>query len=114
MEQEINQLISTKNTARIVGILFIIGTAAGITSGVLISPILDAPDYLVKISADQNRAITAALLLFIMGAACSSIAIWLYPVLKRYSESLALEAWLFQHNRKVLLLKNLFCSSFYA
>jgi hypothetical protein len=49
MEQEIDQLIS-KNTARIVGILLIIGTAAGISSEVLISPILGAPDYLIKIS----------------------------------------------------------------
>jgi vacuolar-type H+-ATPase subunit I/STV1 len=96
MEQEIDQLISTKNTARIVGILFIIGTAAGISSGVLISPILGAPDYLIKISTDQNRVIMAALLLFIMGAACSSITIWLYPVLKRYSESLALAAVCFR------------------
>lgn len=87
---------SMKNTARIVGVLFIIGTAAGIASAILTGPILGDSDYLIKISADQNPAVAAALLLFIMGAACSGTAIWLYPVLKRYSESLALAAVCFR------------------
>lgn len=80
-----------RKTARIVGILFILGFA-GVLTAVLTKPIMDSPDYLIKISANENRIITGAFFQFIMAAACAGIGISLYPVLKRYSEGLALGA----------------------
>jgi hypothetical protein len=87
-----SEIKSMNNRAKIVGILFIIGTVSGILGALLISPILGATDYLVKFSADQNQVLTCVLLNLIMAVSCGSIAIWLYPVLKKYSESLALGA----------------------
>ena len=49
-------------------------------------------DYLVSVSTNANQVATVALLLFIGGAAAIGIAISLYPVLKKYSEGLALGA----------------------
>lgn len=45
---------TNKKTAIIVGVLYIIGTVAGILSVAFSGSILNDPDYLVKISADQN------------------------------------------------------------
>lgn len=87
-----SEIKSLNNRAKIVGILFIIGTAAGILGQVFISPIFGATDYLVKFSANQNQVLISAIFVIIMAVACASIAIWLYPVLKKYSESLALGA----------------------
>lgn len=53
MEQEIDQLISTKNTARIVGILFMAATVAGIFS---IVPVIDGTDYIVKAFTNETRS----------------------------------------------------------
>jgi len=44
---------SLKKTARIVGILFILGFA-GVVTAALTGPILNAPDYLVKISENEK------------------------------------------------------------
>ena len=52
--------------------------------------ILDDPDYLLKISANENQVIIGALFLFILAAASAGIAISLYPILKKYHEGLAL------------------------
>jgi hypothetical protein len=41
-------------TARIVGVLFIIGTVAGILSVVVTGSILADPEYLMKVSANEN------------------------------------------------------------
>ena len=47
-------------------------------------PILDAPDYLVKISANENQVMMrSALLILIMALACAGIALALYPILKK-------------------------------
>jgi hypothetical protein len=81
---------SYKKTARIVGILFITATVAGILSVVISRPILDAPDYLIKISASENQVIVGGLFELIMAVACAGIAIWLYPVLKKHNQALAL------------------------
>ncbi len=78
-----------KKNARIAGILFIIATAVPILS-FLFTGSLNAPDYLVSISVNVNQVIIGALLLLIMGLAVAGIAIWLYPVLKKQNESLAL------------------------
>lgn len=80
---------SLKKTARIVGILFILGFA-GVLTAVLTKPILDSTDYLIKISANENQILLGAFFQLIMAAACAGIGISLYPVLKKYNEGLAL------------------------
>ena len=72
------------------GVLFIIATLGGLASTALLTPILSAPDYLTRISADENQVLLGALFQFIGAAACPAIAIALYPVLRRHNEGLAL------------------------
>ena len=79
-----------RKNARIVGVLFITATVAGILSVVFLRPILDAPDYFIKVSANENQVIIGALFELIMAVACAGIAIWLYPVLKKHNQALAL------------------------
>lgn len=81
--------MNPRNTARIVGILFIIGTIAGISSFVG-APSLDDPDYLVNISANGNLTIIGALCVLIMGIALAPVPVFLFPILKKVNESLAL------------------------
>jgi hypothetical protein len=76
-------------TARIVGVLFIIGTVAGILSFVGMGP-QGTPDYLVDVSASENQIIMGALLVLIMGVAIAPIPVMMFPILKKYNESLAL------------------------
>ncbi|MGB6369714.1 MAG: DUF4386 domain-containing protein [Atribacterota bacterium] len=78
-----------RKNAIIVGVLFITATVAGILSVVFSGPI-DAPDYLINVSANATQVIIGALLVLIMAFACAGIAIWLYPVLKKHNEALAL------------------------
>ncbi|TSA15742.1 DUF4386 domain-containing protein [bacterium] len=78
---------SNRRAATIAGVLFIIGTVAGILS---IAPAIDAPDYLVKASANANQVIIGAFFQFVIATAYVGIAILLYPILRRYNESLAL------------------------
>jgi Domain of unknown function (DUF4386) len=92
MNLEMRKINSINNRAKIVGMLFIIGTVSGIIGGIIIGPVLGTTDYLAKFSASQNLVLAAAFFELIMAAACASIAIWLYPVLRKYSESLALGA----------------------
>ncbi len=83
--------ISQRKVARIVGVLFILGFT-GVVTAVFTTPVLDSPDYLIKASANANQMTIGALFQFIMAAACAGIGISLYPVLKKYSEGLALGA----------------------
>jgi hypothetical protein len=55
-----------------------------------IQPLLVATDYLTQISANENLMIIALLLVLISALACAGIAIWLYPILKKHHEALAL------------------------
>jgi hypothetical protein len=81
---------SNRKTAIIVGVLFITATVAGILSVVFSGSILDAPDYLIKVSANESQVIIGALFVLIMAFACTGIAIWLYPVIRKHNEALAL------------------------
>ncbi len=79
-----------KTTARTVGVLFIVGTVAGVLSVVFQQPVLDASDYLTEVSLNESRVATGALFELIMGIALVAIPIVIYPVLRRFSERLAL------------------------
>jgi hypothetical protein len=83
---------TNKKTARIVGVLFIVTTGAAIVSGAFLLPILEAPDYLAKVSANENQVMIGALFYFIMAAGGAGIAIPMYPILRKHNESMALGA----------------------
>jgi hypothetical protein len=81
---------SKRMNAVIVGVLFIIGTVTGTIAAIISKPILDAPDYLTNISANQTQIILGAFLVFLMGVACAGIGLALYPIMKIYSTGLAI------------------------
>jgi hypothetical protein len=80
-----------RRTAAVVGVLFIIGTVSGVLM-LPMMPMLNAPDRLTTIATHEGQMIVATLLKFIMGAACAGIGLALYPILKKYSEGLAIGA----------------------
>ncbi|UCC49009.1 MAG: DUF4386 domain-containing protein [Gemmatimonadota bacterium] len=79
-----------RTAARIVGALFIIATVASTVAVLLLQPVIGAPDYLTKASLSENRVATGALFEFINHIAVVGIAVAIYPVLRRFSERLAL------------------------
>ena len=74
-----------------VGVLFIIATVLNVMGKTkFLDPILDAPDFLTKISVNENQVILGGLLVLLSAFACAGIAIGLYPVLKEQNGALAL------------------------
>ena len=78
-----------RKTAVLVGVFFIIGTAAGILSGVLTIPVLEASDTLAAVSANPNQLVLGAILVLVMGFAVAMIPVLLYPILRQYNEVLS-------------------------
>jgi hypothetical protein len=82
-----------RRTAVVAGALFIVATTASLLGRVvLLDPILKGADVLTKIAANQNQVAAGALLGLVAFFTSAGIAIALYPVLRRYSEGLALGA----------------------
>jgi hypothetical protein len=81
---------TSRKTAIIVGVLYIIGTVAGILSLTFTGPIRKAQDHLVYVSANENQAVMGALFVLIMGLALAMIPITLFPILRKHNEILAL------------------------
>lgn len=82
--------------ARTVGILFIIGTVAGISSAVLTTPILDGQNYLTNVVTSESQLILGTSFILIMAFALSMIPVVLFPIFKKYNEALALGAVIFR------------------
>ena len=66
---------TNRMNAILVGVLFIIATVAGTIAASIGNPIVDAPDYLTKISANENTIITDAFLVFLMAISCAGIGL---------------------------------------
>jgi len=84
--------MNPRTTARIVGVLFLIATAAPLLS-VAFVPIIFGPASLANVwllAANENQIRIGALLEFTMAAAVAAIPICMYPILKKYNESMAL------------------------
>lgn len=85
-----------RKTAITVGVLFIIGTVAGIFSGVVTGPVLDDSDYLAKVIANETRIVLGAILVLVMGFALAMIPVTMFPIFRNYNEPLALGAIVFR------------------
>ena len=82
---------ASRGIAVVAGVLWIIATVADLISRVvLVQPILGAPDYLTRISANENQVLLGALFLFVGAVAAPGIALALYPVLRKHDEGLAI------------------------
>jgi hypothetical protein len=80
----------SRRAAVLTGVLFIVGTVAGMVSlAGITNPILEAPNYLTRVSADHGMVTVGAFLELVMGVALVGMALAVYPVLKGFSERLA-------------------------
>jgi len=85
------RLHTNRTIAIVAGVLFIIATVADMVSRVVfLQPILSAPDYLTRISTNEDQVLLGALFLLTGAVAASGIAIALYPVLRKHNEGLAI------------------------
>lgn len=80
---------TNRKTAVIVGVLYIVGTVAGILSLVFTEPILGRPDYLIQVSTNPNQIVIGALFVLTMGLALAMVPVMMFPILKKYNEALA-------------------------
>ena len=81
---------TNRKTATIVGVLFIIGTVAGILSLPVMGGILGAPDVLNLVAANPSQVAFGALLMLVMGLALAMVPAMMFPILKRQNEPLAI------------------------
>ena len=79
-----------KRTARIVGVLFLTAMVTSLLGGIWLESILNAPDYLTTVSANETQVTIGVILELINCAAVVGIAVMLFPILKKHSEALAL------------------------
>jgi hypothetical protein len=85
-----------RKSAIVVGLLFIIGDIAGVVSVLVTGGLLEGPDTLTKIAANQSQLVLGALLVLVMGFALAMVPVVMYPVFKKYNEVLALGCVVFR------------------
>ncbi len=76
-----------KSKTKFAGLLFIVGMVAGIFS---VAPAVDSAKYLTEAAINSNQVIIGAIFQFIMSLAYLGIAILIYPIIKRFGNSLAI------------------------
>jgi hypothetical protein len=79
-----------RKTGIIVGLLFIIATVTAILTIVFLGSTLDPPDYLTAVSANMKQVIISVIFWLILAVSVMGIGVFMYPILKKYNEGLAL------------------------
>lgn len=79
-------MTSSRRSAITAGVLFLVGTAAGVLS---IAGAADGPDYLREVASNETQVIVAALFQLVTAGAYAGVAIALHPVLRRFGPTAA-------------------------
>ena len=87
---------TNRRIAVIVGVLYIMGTVAGVLSVLVTQSILGASDYLTQIAANENQIVTGILFVLAMGFSLAMVPVMLFPVLRKHNEILALGYLIFR------------------
>ncbi len=78
---------SSRKTAVTVGVLYIVATVAGVLTVAPLKSLLDGPDMLAKIAANESQVIMVVFLEFIMAIAVAGVAFMIYPILKQDTDT---------------------------
>ncbi|HYK73116.1 MAG TPA: DUF4386 domain-containing protein [Pseudoneobacillus sp.] len=81
---------SNKKAAKIVGVLFILAAVTAVIGLNFYDPILNGPDYLIKGPEHANQVILGALMELILVVSVVGTATTMFPVLRKYNETIAL------------------------
>ncbi|HQW03225.1 MAG TPA: DUF4386 domain-containing protein [Saprospiraceae bacterium] len=81
---------SNRSNAIAAGILFIIAAVAAMTGRILYGPILADPDYIIKGTAHEAQVLWGAFFETLTAFAVIGTPIALFPVLRKYNQSLAI------------------------
>ncbi|NHZ87340.1 MAG: DUF4386 family protein [Planctomycetia bacterium] len=76
-----------KRKTRIAGFLYISAMITGIFS---VAPSIDSTKYLTEATANSNQVIVASIFQFVMSLTYIGVAILLYPIIKKFGDSLAI------------------------
>ncbi len=79
-----------RKTGIIVGVLFLTATVTGMLGDSLGGSILNAPDYLMNVYPNRTQVVIAVLMSFVLGLAIVGIAVFLFPILRKHNEPIAL------------------------
>jgi hypothetical protein len=92
-----------RQTAIIVGVLFVVATVMLFIGGAFYNPILGSPDYLDNAYPNKTTVIIGILLEFTKIPAIALIPVFLFPILRKHNEVLALGYVGFRFLEAVLL-----------
>ncbi len=87
---------SYRPTAILVGLFFIVGTVAGVLSGVVTNDALTADNVLAAAGADPNALVLGGMLVLVMGLPLAMIPVLMYPLFRHHSRVLAMGAIVFR------------------
>lgn len=79
-----------RTTARVVGVVWLVGFVLAVVGNGVIQSILGAPDYLSKVSANSMQVAIGGLVMLVCAAAEVALGVLMFPVFKRYSERIGL------------------------
>ena len=82
--------IADRRAATTIGVLFVIGTAAGVTGLAIMPSFAAGTDILAQIAAHRTATVVGALLVLVMGFALAAIPAVFYPIGRRFSEVLSM------------------------
>jgi hypothetical protein len=91
-----------RRIATLTGVLYIIGTVAGVSSVFATMGLADAPDILKAVAAHSGQASFVAFLILVMGLALAAIPALVFPVLRRWNEPLAVGYVIFRGGLETL------------
>ena len=81
---------TSKKTARIVGALFLTVNIAFLAGVLTLDPILGSPDYLSIVTAKRTQVVVGVILEIVNAIAYVTIALLMFPILRKRFQSMAL------------------------
>lgn len=83
-------------TALLVGVLFVVGSVAGVLSQVVTAPVFGAADFPANVAREADSLVIGALLVLTMAFSLAMIPAVLFPLFRQYDEVLAVGAVVFR------------------